>query len=282
MGKTTKPTPSAPSRFVRSVNLEHDLWRPDALDGYVVTAGVRRALAARRTGDNRRSCKSGLDGDGALWNRKVGLRVVFGLAVQSRRDGPRSAARGLLRACDKDLAAKILGGAGAEERSVAGCGHRFPRATWVGTAPGFAAVAEAAAGRQAAAFRRKIEALYTDAKGGKLPATTELTALFRECLDSVCEGKDAPDGLLLVIDELGKLLEHATTHTDKSDIFILQSLAEFAARSSQPFLIIGVLHQDFSLYAQQLSPRRPRRSGTKSGGGSKISPLKSRLTKSCV
>jgi len=44
MGKANKPTPSAASRFLRSVNLEHDLWRPNALDGYVVTAGVRRAL----------------------------------------------------------------------------------------------------------------------------------------------------------------------------------------------------------------------------------------------
>jgi hypothetical protein len=110
-------------------------------------------------------------------------------------------------------------------------------------------------GRKATNFRRKIECLYTNVKSGQLPTTTELSALFGECLDSVCDGKNAPVGLLLVVDELGKLLEHATTHADESDLYVLQSLAEFAARSSRPFLIIGVLHQDFSLYAQQLSPR---------------------------
>jgi S-DNA-T family DNA segregation ATPase FtsK/SpoIIIE len=37
--------------------------------------------------------------------------------------------------------------------------------------------------------------------------------------------------IVLIVDELGKLLEHATTHVDSSDIVVLQSLAEFAARS---------------------------------------------------
>ncbi len=188
---------------------------------------------------------------------------------------------GLLRESDKELAAKILGAAGAKKDllPVVVTGSREPLG--LALLRGLLQSLKPLPGRKAAAFRRKIEDLYADATGGKLPTTTELTSLFGECLDSVCEGKDAPDGLLLVIDELGKLLEHATTHTDKSDIFILQSLAEFAARSSQPFLVIGVLHQDFSLYAQQLS-RADARSGTKYGGGSKTSPLKSRRTKSCV
>ena len=34
----------ATSRFTRSVNLQRDLWQPEALRGYLVTAGARRAL----------------------------------------------------------------------------------------------------------------------------------------------------------------------------------------------------------------------------------------------
>src|SRR5690606_26671405 len=39
------------------------------------------------------------------------------------------------------------------------------------------------------------------------------------------------DGLLLVIDELGKFLEHAALHPERVDIHLLQSLAEAADRS---------------------------------------------------
>ncbi|MGO6907337.1 AAA family ATPase, partial [Rhizobium ruizarguesonis] len=46
-------------------------------------------------------------------------------------------------------------------------------------------------------------------------------------------------GLLLIIDELGKLLEHAALNPDQEDVFALQRLAEMAARSNAtPFLLI--------------------------------------------
>lgn len=39
------------------------------------------------------------------------------------------------------------------------------------------------------------------------------------------------DGVLLILDELGKNLEHAAHNPDSDDIFILQRLAEETARS---------------------------------------------------
>lgn len=61
-------------------------------------------------------------------------------------------------------------------------------------------------------------------------------------------------GLLVVLDELGKFLEFAALHPERQDIFLLQRLAEAAARSGRhPLLIVGVLHQGFSAYAEQLS-----------------------------
>ncbi len=32
------------SRFTRSVNIQQDLWQAESLQGYLVTAGARRAL----------------------------------------------------------------------------------------------------------------------------------------------------------------------------------------------------------------------------------------------
>ncbi|HEV3455326.1 MAG TPA: hypothetical protein VHG32_02140, partial [Thermoanaerobaculia bacterium] len=60
-------------------------------------------------------------------------------------------------------------------------------------------------------------------------------------------------GVLLIIDELGKLLEYASAHPSMSDVYLLQRLAEYAARAHSPFLVMGVLHQDFSGYARDLA-----------------------------
>jgi len=61
---------------------------------------------------------------------------------------------------------------------------------------------------------------------------------------------DDNDGILIVVDEMGRFLEHAAT-TD-GDISFLQELAEIAGRLDQKVVIIGVLHQAFEQYASRL------------------------------
>lgn len=64
----------------------------------------------------------------------------------------------------------------------------------------------------------------------------------------------ARTGLLIILDELGKFLEFAALHPERQDVFFLQSLAESTARSGKhPIFVLGLLHQGFSAYAQQLS-----------------------------
>lgn len=58
-------------------------------------------------------------------------------------------------------------------------------------------------------------------------------------------------GIVVFIDEMGKFLE-AATH-ERSDIYLLQQLAEFASRSNQRMIFIGVLHQAFEEYANRMS-----------------------------
>ena len=66
-------------------------------------------------------------------------------------------------------------------------------------------------------------------------------------------------GLLLVVDELGKLLEYAALYPERSDLYVLQRLAERASRSSNasetasPLLVFTILHQAFERYAGRLS-----------------------------
>ncbi|NJL05933.1 MAG: hypothetical protein HC911_13710 [Chloroflexaceae bacterium] len=62
------------------------------------------------------------------------------------------------------------------------------------------------------------------------------------------------DGLAVVIDELGQYLDYAARQQHEADLFVLQTLAEMAARSGDtPCLIITVLHQAFDRYARTAS-----------------------------
>ena len=62
------------------------------------------------------------------------------------------------------------------------------------------------------------------------------------------------DGLVIILDEMGKFLEFAALHPDRQDIYLLQMLAETASRSGDtPIFVVGLLHQGFHAYAEQLA-----------------------------
>jgi hypothetical protein len=58
-------------------------------------------------------------------------------------------------------------------------------------------------------------------------------------------------GLLLIIDELGKFLENSALEGGE-DIYFFQQLAEAASRSKGNFIVVGILHQPFEAYATAL------------------------------
>lgn len=58
------------------------------------------------------------------------------------------------------------------------------------------------------------------------------------------------DGVLLIIDEMGKFLEASASGGD--DVYFFQELAEAAARTSGRFVVVGILHQAFKQYASRL------------------------------
>ncbi len=63
------------------------------------------------------------------------------------------------------------------------------------------------------------------------------------------QAQDAFAGVLVLIDELGQFLDYAARQDDERDLFVLQSLAESAARSgATPVLIVTILHQAFERY----------------------------------
>ena len=61
-------------------------------------------------------------------------------------------------------------------------------------------------------------------------------------------------GIIIVIDELGKFLEYEARHAESSDIYLLQTLAEYACQGNKVNLLLAVvLHQSFEQYTNRLT-----------------------------
>lgn len=63
--------------------------------------------------------------------------------------------------------------------------------------------------------------------------------------------KRSSNGIMIIVDELGKFLEYAARETNKGDIFVLQQLAE-ATPSATGLVLFTILHQSFDSYASSL------------------------------
>lgn len=59
--------------------------------------------------------------------------------------------------------------------------------------------------------------------------------------------------LVIVIDEFGKVLEHAAKNNPEQELYFMQKLAEFVNVPSRNILLLTTLHQNFSSYAKDLT-----------------------------
>jgi hypothetical protein len=99
---------------------------------------------------------------------------------------------------------------------------------------------------------RKLKAhLTSDLATGREIAPVDLVRRMHEL---VMSHEQNVAGTVVIIDELGKLLEFAARHPDRADVFALQQIAELASVSSGSLSIIGILHQDFAAYGRDLAP----------------------------
>ena len=99
---------------------------------------------------------------------------------------------------------------------------------------------------------RKIRQLSKTAVNDTPLQASEITNLFESATRAI--KRKGGQGLLLVIDELGKFLEYAAHSPAQGDVFVLQTLAEFATRSEQtPLLFLTILHQAFEQYANKFA-----------------------------
>lgn len=227
-----------PSRFMRSAHLEHDFEVPEALDYYIVADPVRRALQriveGLRPGSGQRAWR--ITGDYGTGKSSFGLLLANLLSGAGPKLPP-----ALRRAI--------------ELRSLSLPEPRLHPLLVTGAREGLAS----ALARSIVAAIDGLHRGRTHAMLGRIRqrlVKKELTDadLVRALSDFITHLADAgmASGVVIIIDELGKFLEFSAVQPN-ADVYLLQRLAEAAARSGdRPLVVVGLLHQGFHAYAEQL------------------------------
>ena len=229
------------NRFIRSVHLERDFSDPSSLDGYVLTPLARETLRRLEGGLAQQSSQRAwrLTGDYGSGKSSFALLLarVFGgrsnelpSAVRSKLDGliPQTSLLPVLVTSNREPLSFSLLRALSESLRTFRTSGPIPR------------------------FFERIEELR-DLAESQAVNESEITAVVSAAVSYVA-GSGRMQGLLLIFDELGKSLEYSALHSDRQDIYLLQRLAEIAARSGQcPIFVVGLLHQGFSAYSASLS-----------------------------
>lgn len=231
-------------RFMRSAHIERDFNDPTALEGYVVTdpvrIGAQRLSSGLSEGSAQRSWR--ITGDYGAG------KSSFALLIAHLFSGKESDLPPQIRKC---TALKPIAESNPDLLPILVVGSRQSIAQSVCTALYNAILPMySGRGRKPESFVRLKKALSDPAMD---ISDEEALALVRDTnSDLIIAGKCT--GLLILLDELGKFLEFSALHPERQDIFFLQQLAELASRSGdEPIFAIGLLHQGFNAYANQLS-----------------------------
>ncbi|WP_437559359.1 hypothetical protein [Acidithiobacillus sulfuriphilus] len=227
MAETKEPTLSdivqISHQYQRSIRIDADIGRTDALDGYIFHAtassvidGVCRQIAET----NQRS----FTWTGPFGGGKSSLAVALASALHP----------------DKALRAKAR--AALQLDSNPAFDKAFP------VCKGWLVVP--VVGRRGSVVS-ELGAAIRKAQGKNFDGRNKPNAQS-VIVELLAEAKDRPnDGVLVFIDEMGKFLE-ASALGSGDDVYFFQELAEASARSGGRLVVVGVLHQSFAQYSARL------------------------------
>ncbi len=241
------------SRFTRSVNLERDFLSEIAQEGYVITSLSRSTIlriaeGLRLKGGTRAWTLTGPYGSG----KSAFALYIAGLFAQS---GPlRLATHRHLKSNDPELWKELF-----DQRRltciepcsllpVLVTGSRESVRSSVGSA--LLRMLDGRRSQEATELTNQLRDYLA------LPAEQQQDRTLLELIERLCQQivpQSEATGLLIVLDELGKYLEHAALTPANGDLLFLQSLAELAQRSPIPILFVTLLHQSFDRYAERLT-----------------------------
>ncbi|BBB58702.1 hypothetical protein UNDKW_0429 [Undibacterium sp. KW1] len=211
-------------QFLRSVRVDADFGRADAMQGYILQPSARTLLettAKHLINTQQRAF---------TWTGPYGGgKSSLALTLASLAGGDvaiRKAARLVLGGATNDGVQKFFGG----------------KTPWA-VLP--------VVGKRASIIDEIGIVIDSHLRGtrGRKPQSGGRRDVVME-LVRAAETRDDIGGVLLVIDELGKFLEYASQTGE--DIGFYQQIAEAASRCRGNFVVIGVLHQSFEQYASRL------------------------------
>lgn len=232
------------NRFLRSAHLERDFKDPSALSGYVLTPQTRDYLKRLTRGLKPQSGQRAwrITGDYGSGKSSFGL-VLAHLLSEKRFETSAKLQKAINFESDGTVAPRLLPvliTGSREALSIAIVRSLYEVLTEL-----------CARGRTPKVFE-KLEGWLRGNQKNPIADETVIELILETNAYIINSGKGT--GLLIILDELGKFLEFAALNPDRQDIYLLQKLAETASRSGEKtILLIGLLHQGFNAYADQLS-----------------------------
>jgi hypothetical protein len=227
-------------RRSRSVALDRDLTDPTALDGYLITPNSLGAL--RQIGNGIASARTQRAWKivGPYGSGKSALGVLLAQVVGGAQRYP-DAAKSLSLASTQ--VADLFGGTNRLALAVVGSRVSFGLAMAKTIC---ASLDEFGKNKRAQKLRKQIDLAAGIYNNRPLNAAAgELCAEFASVV--VASGYD---GVLLMIDEVGKFVEHAALFPEHGDLIALQQIAEYACTNGDDKLVVvAMLHQHFASYA---------------------------------
>jgi hypothetical protein len=222
MSKLLSNTVRVARRFTRSIRVDTDLSDPAALEGYICSQSAADALLVM--GRHREATSHGA----FIWTGPYGSgKSSLAVALAALLAGPSKGASKLFAAADPNDAAEI-------SRLFRPSSRPWSIVPVVGQRADAATVIRAA-----------ITTSLVDEKVPR-PKADGFAAWLGRAAKAVNS-----EGIVLLIDEMGKFLEYAAA--DGGDVHIFQEIAEVAARSQGRLIVVGILHQAFDEYAHRMS-----------------------------
>lgn len=244
-------------RYARSINIERDSRSTTALDGYIVTATAQRTLARITRALGNELSQRAWTITGSYGSGKSAFALFLANLLGFPGNDFVRKARAILKQQHPPAHKELF------ERKHRG---RIDKVGFcsvlVGGSSGplLPAIADACSrdfwayfqvGRPPAPLR-ELDALRQQLDRGEPVDPREVVRLICR-LTVMLQETGRAQGVLLVVDELGKFLEFAAADPERGDIFVLQLLAESTGSADTNLLLVTVLHQAFEQYAANLA-----------------------------
>jgi hypothetical protein len=246
-------------RYLRSVHLERDAAEQGALDGYIVTPLVRTLTGRVVEGFRAAAGARAWSVTGPYGTGKSAFALFLADVMSPPELDASRTARRLLARADGALASALAGPEGIFTKNDGLCpvlatGERRPLdQVLLRALRGFTQRFWSRPGAKSSIVAQTAK-LADAAEAGRTVPVRDIVALFEQTAQKVVESRQTGRGILVVLDEAGKVLEHAAHHPERGDVQLLQEMAEAADRSKDaPLVFVVLLHQAFEQYAGRLS-----------------------------